>query len=117
MKVVMEGGKFKTETEVFRAFRLANFGAQRLSDDEAWAVLQHIVDKMVAGDPSAVVIGQFRHQADLLETMLNRERNPQPPKPKKHPWRKYHGGKQRNNAPMHMATEAFSAVRLGRARS
>jgi hypothetical protein len=109
-RLVMEGGKSRTETEVFRAFRLGNFGAQRLNNGELWAVFQHIADKMVAGDQSAVVIGQFRHQADLLEAMLPpRAKRPDPPE---YSWRRNFIGPSATAKPKDIAAEVFNVIRL-----
>jgi hypothetical protein len=94
MKVVMEGGKFKTETEVFRAFRMANFGAQGLSDGKVQGVFQRMIVEMVARGKAAVVIEYLRRQADLLEAEPERMTAP---RKKSRPSGRYFVGAPQNN--------------------
>ena len=76
------------ETEPFRAFRLTNFEAQRLSDGQLLGAFLRCTVEMLSRDLSGAVVEHLRHQADLAEIMLP-PRAERPPAPKRHPWRRY----------------------------
>ena len=58
MRVFMEKGKLKTETEVFRAFRLNNFKAQKLSDGELQGIFQRVIVEMATRDQPGALPGE-----------------------------------------------------------
>ena len=76
------------ETEPFRAFRLTNFEAQRLSDGQLLGAFLRCTVEMLSRDLSGAVVEHLRHQADLAEIMLP-PRAERPSAPKRHPWRRY----------------------------
>ncbi len=79
--------EFRSEDEVFRAFRLTQFEAQRLGDGQLLGGLLRFVVEMLSRDQSGAVVALLRHQADLAEAMLppRAER----PAPKPYSWRQY----------------------------
>ncbi len=80
--------EIRSEDEVFRAFRLTQFEAQRLSDGQLLGALLRVITEMLSRDLSGAVVEHLRHQADLAEAMLP-SRAERPPPPQWHPWRRY----------------------------
>ncbi len=90
----MRNRKPKTETEVFRAFRLTQSGVAQMTRGERMGLFNRVIVEMVLDDQSTVIIEHLRRQADLLETSEERKAAP---RKKKHPWRRYECGKPRDN--------------------
>ena len=92
----MNNRKPEMETEPFRAFRLAGFEAQRLSDGDLLGLFLRCIVELGTRDQSGAAVDHLRHQADLFEAMLP-PRAERPPAPKRHPWRQYPRDRTRTN--------------------
>ena len=79
--------EIRSEDEVFRAFRLTQFEAQRLGDGQLLGAFLRVITEMLSRDQSGAVVALLRHQADLAEAMLP-PRAERPPVQKRHPWRR-----------------------------
>jgi hypothetical protein len=66
--------EFRSECEVFRAFRLTNFQAQSATDGELLGAFLRCIVEMATRDQSGAAIEHLRHQADLLAAMPERYR-------------------------------------------
>ncbi len=80
--------ELRSECEVFRAFRLTQFEAQRLGDGQLLGALLRVIVEMLSRDQSGAVVEHLRKQADLAEAMLP-PRAERPPAPNWNPWRRY----------------------------
>jgi hypothetical protein len=80
--------EIRSEPEWFRAFRLTQFEAQRLSVGQLLGVILRCIVELLCRDQSGAVVALLRHQADLADAMLP-PRAERPPPPQWHPWRRY----------------------------
>ncbi len=80
--------EIRTEPEWFRAFRLTQFEAQRLSVGQLLGVISRCIVELLCRDRSGAVVALLRRQADMAEAMLP-PRAERPPAPNWNPWRRY----------------------------
>ena len=79
--------EIRSEPEWFRAFRLTQCEAEKLSVGQLLGVIARCIVTLLCRDRSGAVVALLRHQADLAEAML-------PPRVERpgwqcHPWRRY----------------------------
>ena len=81
--------EFRSECEVFRAYRMTRSGVEQMTEGERLGAFNRVVEEMIVNDESVVIIEQLQMQIDFLLAMPERKKVP---RKKRRGWRFFEYG-------------------------